>query len=121
MSGPSTFVIPTKTSPKILEMSAAGSDTKASGSLADRITMPPNAITGPGGPEVMNTWANEIASPTARVSKSLEAAQIDGNAETLGGSGLHDGEYEVEVKLSDLQGDTSSPLYSIQSFEQLGM
>jgi ATP-dependent RNA helicase DDX19/DBP5 len=95
-------------------MSAAGSDTKASGSLADRIAMPPRS-------EVMDTWADEVASPTTGVSKNVGAAQIDGNAETLGGSGLHDGDYEVEVKLSDLQGDTSSPLYSIQSFEQLGM
>jgi hypothetical protein len=27
----------------------------------------------------------------------------------------------VEVKLSDLQGDESSPLFSISSFEDLGM
>lgn len=36
-------------------------------------------------------------------------------------TGLKQAEYDVEVKLSDLQGDTDSPLYSISSFEELGM
>ncbi|KAK1754691.1 P-loop containing nucleoside triphosphate hydrolase protein [Echria macrotheca] len=36
-------------------------------------------------------------------------------------SNLVDNEYEVEVKLSDLQNDQESPLYSVSSFEQLGL
>lgn len=52
---------------------------------------------------------------------SLGDAQGDGTVEPLGGSGLHDAQYEVEVKLSDLQGDVNSPLFSVSSFEELGM
>lgn len=32
-----------------------------------------------------------------------------------------DGEHDVVLKLSDLQGDPSSPLYSAKTFEQLGL
>jgi len=39
----------------------------------------------------------------------------------MGGSGLHDAQYEVEVKLSDLQGDVNSPLFSVKTFEELGI
>jgi ATP-dependent RNA helicase DDX19/DBP5 len=46
---------------------------------------------------------------------------MDGSGEPLGGSVLHDGQYDVEVKLSDLQGDVDSPLYSAKSFEELGL
>lgn len=71
-------------------------------------------------------WSDEVASPTApSASKegesSLAAAQLDGQVEPLNGSGLHDGQYEVEVKLSDIQGDETSPLFSVSSFEELGM
>jgi ATP-dependent RNA helicase DDX19/DBP5 len=73
----------------------------------------------------MGSWVDKVASPvggdTKETTSSLEQAQTDGNVENLGGSGLHDGEYEVEVKLSDIQGDESSPLFSINSFEQLGI
>ena len=36
-------------------------------------------------------------------------------------SNLVENEYEVEVKLSDLQNDAESPLYSVSSFDQLGL
>lgn len=36
-------------------------------------------------------------------------------------SGLIETAYDVEVKLSDLQNDTESPLYSVSSFEELGL
>ncbi|CAR24489.1 ATP-dependent RNA helicase DBP5 [Lachancea thermotolerans] len=36
-------------------------------------------------------------------------------------SNLVKSEYEVKVKLADLQGDPNSPLYSIKSFEELGL
>jgi ATP-dependent RNA helicase DDX19/DBP5 len=39
----------------------------------------------------------------------------------MGGSTLHEPQYDVEVKLSDIQGDSTSPLFSITSFEELGM
>lgn len=69
------------------------------------------------------SWADEVASPITEKHEAgaLEEAQVDGATEPLGGGVLQDGQYEVEVKLSDIQGDQSSPLYSVESFEQLGM
>jgi ATP-dependent RNA helicase DDX19/DBP5 len=100
---------------------------KSSGSLADRITQPLNAATSsftPSAPAASKeSWADEVASPTVEKGEagSLGAAQIDGAAEPLGGSQLHDTEYEVEVKLSDIQRDNKSPLHSITKFSELGM
>ena len=49
--------------------------------------------------------------------------QTDGAGEWLGGSSLQDPEpeYEVSIKLSDLQSDETSPLHSITSFEELNL
>ncbi|KAF4626627.1 hypothetical protein G7Y89_g11528 [Cudoniella acicularis] len=101
-------------------------------SLADRITQPApldgaSASFTPVSTKTASasaSWADEVASPTGppkTEEASLADAQVDGQVEPLGGSGLHDATYEVEVKLSDLQGDANSPLYSIQSFEELGI
>ncbi|CAL3968514.1 unnamed protein product, partial [Diplocarpon coronariae] len=65
--------------------------------------------------------AEEAAPPAGQKQETpLGDAQVDGTAENLGGSGLHDAQYEVEVKLSDIQGDASSPLFSVSTFEELG-
>jgi ATP-dependent RNA helicase DDX19/DBP5 len=103
---------------------------KASGSLADRMTGPPaskldaaSTSFTPSNPS--SSWADEVASPVGTESKqlgaTLEDAQLDGAAPPQAGSGLHDAQYEVEVKLSDIQGDKDSPLFSVSSFEELGM
>jgi hypothetical protein len=71
----------------------------------------------------MGSWADEVASPVAEVTNSMAKAQVDGAPEDNHGSGLTEplGEVEVEVKLSSLQEDKNNPLYSIKSFEQLGL
>jgi ATP-dependent RNA helicase DDX19/DBP5 len=97
----------------------------APASLADRISKPVSAAdtSASATPSAKKSWADEVASPTAGDSSNgIPAAQTDGaTVEQGGGSELHDAQYEVEVKLSDIQSDTNSPLYSINSFEQLGM
>lgn len=94
-------------------------------SLADRITKPLDAASTAFTPAVSTSWADEVASPigpaTPMAESSLADAQTDGAGEQLGGSGLHDAQYEVEVKLSELQQDENNPLYSVQSFSDLGM
>lgn len=65
-----------------------------------------------------SSWADEVASPTVKTENPLD--QVDGAAGE-NASGLHEAEFDVEVKLSDLQADASNPLYSISSFEELGM
>lgn len=113
-------------------MSEADSTTKApSGSLFDRVSAPPNAnsssaaptttTTTPATSKTIGSWADEVASPVNEGENSLAKAQMDGNSEPLGGSMLHDGQFDVEVKLSDIQGDVNSPLYSAKSFEELGL
>lgn len=47
--------------------------------------------------------------------------QTDGAPEAFGGSSLQEPEYTVDVKLSDLQADPNNPLYSVKSFEELGL
>jgi ATP-dependent RNA helicase DDX19/DBP5 len=100
------------------------------GSLADRITQPLSAASATFSPAAAAaptqdspSWADEVASPTGAAGDeiSLPNAQGDGSSEPLGGSTLHDAQYEVEVKLSDLQGDVNSPLHSISTFDELGM
>jgi ATP-dependent RNA helicase DDX19/DBP5 len=104
-------------------------------SLADRITMPLkdavalNAGSASFSPSpavatpAKDSWADEVASPTVAKGEetSLADAQVDGATEFLGGSSLHDAQYDVEVKLSDIQGDVNSPLHSISTFEEIGM
>jgi ATP-dependent RNA helicase DDX19/DBP5 len=73
--------------------------------LASRITNP-------------NEDASAGAAESAPAESSVAAqAQVDGAA----GPGLFESTYDVEVKLSDLQNDTESPLYSVSTFEQLGL
>ena len=43
--------------------------------------------------------------------------QMDGSTAFAGGSNMTEPEYEVEVKLID----ANSPLYSVKSFEELGL
>jgi ATP-dependent RNA helicase DDX19/DBP5 len=71
----------------------------------------------------MGSWADEVASPTIEATKSLADAQVDGAVEPQNGSQLTEpmGEFEVAVKLSDLQADPNDPLYSVKTFEQLGL
>lgn len=62
--------------------------------------------------------------PTATEAESslVVADQTDGAGGALGGaSGIIEPNYEVDVKLSDVQADPNNPLYSIKSFEELGL
>ncbi|KAK2753448.1 RNA helicase required for poly(A+) mRNA export, partial [Arachnomyces sp. PD_36] len=83
-----------------------------SGSLEGRISKPEDATSAPKPAE------NE---KPADDKSSVAAGQNDGASESLGGSNLHEPEYEVDVKLSDLQADPNNPLYSAKTFEQLGL
>ncbi|KAH7399879.1 putative ATP-dependent RNA helicase dbp5 [Cadophora sp. MPI-SDFR-AT-0126] len=97
---------------------------KPATSLADRIGTKPLDAGSSSFTPGKSSWADEVASPVIEQKESessLGDAQGDGTVEPLGGSGLHDAQYEVEVKLSDLQGDVNSPLFSVKTFEELGI
>lgn len=121
---------------------ASEQTSSASGSLADRISKPVssngtnNAVGNPATNHSMPTgsWADEVGSPVANTEPptgmdtevkaedtSLSEAQTDGAGEIAGGSNLMEPEYDVEVKLSDIQADPNNPLFSIKSFEELGL
>ncbi|KUJ18020.1 ATP-dependent RNA helicase-like protein dbp5 [Mollisia scopiformis] len=81
-----------------------------------------SSIFTPGAAGSSTSWGDEMASPTVANPNQnpLDQAQVDGSAGE-NSSGLHDGSYDVEVKLSDLQADSANPLFSVQSFEELGI
>ena len=59
---------------------------------------------------------------SAEVETAIPIPQTDGAGEWLGGSSLQEEpDYEVNVKLSDLQSDKKSPLHSIKDFEELNL
>lgn len=115
----------------------------APSSLEDRISKPTTSngtnvgaeSTAPNRAVTTDSWADEVASPvvantespvgmnTEKTEKksSLSIPQTDGAGEELGGSNLQEPEYDVEVKLSDIQADPNNPLYSIKSFNELGL
>lgn len=63
----------------------------------------------------------EPEKPADDKSSPAVGGQTDGAPEALGGSQLHEPEYAVDVKLSDLQADPNNPLYSVKRFEDLGL
>ncbi len=69
-----------------------------------------------------NSEASAVNAKAEEEMSDLSKAQTDGASGPLGGSsGIYDPSYEVNVKLSDLQANPNDPLYSIKSFEELGL
>ena len=63
-----------------------------------------------------------IASPGSEEIPPAEIKQNDGASEPLGGNQIIETSgFDVHVKLSDLQANPNDPLYSIKSFEDLGL
>ncbi len=62
------------------------------------------------------------AQPEAPVDASTAAdAQNDSTVEQLGGSGLQEPDYEVEVSLSALQDNQATPFYSATTWQDMGL
>lgn len=101
-------------------------------SLENRITAP-ESVTTPSKNEEATTApepgkatlpSKDGANNTESDATSTESTgQNDGASEVLGGStgGVIEPEYEVNVKLADAQADVNNPLYSVKSFEELGL
>ena len=119
-------------------------------SLEDRITMPehkdiptlatvevpadPKSASGMNVPGHITSWADEVNSPADTQNASVDEltskaneidlsnAQMDGATEAQNGSSqIYEPTYDVNVKLSDVQADPNNPLYSIKSFDELGL
>ncbi|KAG7009991.1 ATP-dependent RNA helicase DBP5 [Physcia stellaris] len=80
-------------------------------SWADEVNSPADA---------KNTSVDELASKPEEV--DLAKSQVDGATESQNGSSqIYEPTYDVDVKLSDVQADPNNPLYSIKSFDELGL
>ena len=95
---------------------------------ADEVTTPVQEKPEQGNPE-QKTESTESRSEASKAQtdgaadeSSLAMAQKDGTNQWLGGSpGLDEPEFDVNVKLADLQDDPNNPLYSVKSFEELNL
>ena len=111
----------------------SGDATQQSSNTPTTMTTPPPADTTQA---TSSSWADEAedeatdasAAPTEvkvkaeKDTSSLSGAQTDGAGEEMGGEqGIIEPSYAVDLKLADLQADPNDPLYSVKSFEQLGL
>ncbi|PSN65850.1 P-loop containing nucleoside triphosphate hydrolase protein [Corynespora cassiicola Philippines] len=76
------------------------------------------AETAPAGAAPTGTAPAEQVAPAQT---SAETGQLDGSGIPGNGSALAETEYNVEVKLADLQADPNNPLFSAKTFEQLNL
>lgn len=109
-------------------------------SFEDRLSFPADSKPKPSAPDLTTTssskfnWADEVETPIEESAKkvgdgekdqtesSLDMAQTDGSSSWLNGSaGLDEPEFDVNVKLADLQEDPNNPLYSVKSFAELNL
>jgi ATP-dependent RNA helicase DDX19/DBP5 len=65
----------------------------------------------------MADLASRISQPPTEGTSSNDQAEM--HDDPLAGQGLVEPEFEVEVKLSDLQKDAGTPFYSARTFEDL--
>ena len=105
----------------------------ADGGLASRISKPDINTTSTSWADEVNSPSNQEAPPTSLDNKTYKPTaepaenkeepvpQMDGATEPFGGSQLQEPEYQVEIKLADMQADPDNPLYSASSFDQLGL
>ena len=90
-------------------------------SFADRLSFPAKSE------EKKLDWAEEASTPVKEKSEeaakagSVGTSQIDGAPELGFGSALSEPEFDVNVKLADLQDDPNNPLYSAKTFDQLNL
>jgi ATP-dependent RNA helicase DDX19/DBP5 len=57
--------------------------------------------------------------PAPAADESVAQAQVDGSGTDQNGDKIVETEYNVEVKLADMQADPNNPLFSAQTFEEL--
>lgn len=82
-------------------------------------------ITKPDGEPVDSQPAVQVDAPTEAPADAAAPAstegQTDGNVEQLGGSGLQEPDYEVEVSLSALQDNEATPFHSAATWGDIGL
>lgn len=87
--------------------------------LASRITKPDEAAKTTDWAESVEAEENKQQQPEADAGAA--EAQVDGAVEELGGSGLHEPDWDVEVSLSDLQANEATPFHSATQWQDMGL
>ncbi|KAL6904921.1 DEAD domain-containing protein [Trichoderma evansii] len=86
--------------------------------LASRITKPDE-------PAKTTDWAESVEADENKAQLEADAgaaeAQVDGAVEELGGSGLQEPDWDVEVSLSDLQANEATPFHSATQWQDMGL
>jgi hypothetical protein len=135
--------LPNENTPPTAATSSSLADRVTKPELSTTNTPGMNAAAQTFQPASGRSWADEVnspvsANPDSAPSGGLDAAansattttteektpnipQTDGAAEPFNGSQLHEPDYLVELKLADMQADPNNPLYSIKSFDELGL
>lgn len=89
--------------------------------LASRITDPKEAAADPPADTAAAPAPAAEETAAAADSSTVPDAQVDGNVEALGGSGLQEPEFDVEVSLSDLQNNEATPFHSATTWQDLNL
>lgn len=84
--------------------------------LASRITKPED-----GAAPATDAAPSTDAAAAPATDTPVAEAQNDGTVETLGGSGLHEPSYDVEITLSELQNNEATPFHSATTWDDLGL
>lgn len=72
--------------------------------------------------ETVPNTASDNTTGAKAADDTLEKAQTDGASTWMHGSvGLDEPEFDVNVKLADLQANPDNPLYSVKTFEELNL
>lgn len=88
--------------------------------LASRITKPSAEASAEPTDTPVEATDNPVEAP--EIQSDVAKAQLDGPSDSAPvETRLLESSYDVEVKLSDLQNDQDSPLYSVSTFDQLGL
>ena len=66
------------------------------------------------------SWADDVEQAQNN-SEPAQPSQVDGASEVQMGSSLLEPEFNVDVKLNDLQADPNNPLYSVKNFADLNL
>lgn len=110
----STDVDKVNNAPNEVQQTLPSADTDQTNSVSDGLqqSLPPVKLD-------QNNNVSDEAQPKLPVGKTV---QDDGAPAMMGGSGqVIDSSHDVDVKLSDVQADPNDPLYSIKSFQELGL
>lgn len=65
------------------------------------------------------TASSPVETPAPVEEESVAQAQVDGSGPPGNGSKMVETEFNVEVKLADMQADPNNPLFSAKTFEEL--